>query len=196
MAISVSGRWVRDASTVEAGDAVPDPVGQPAGTWAPVFHDHFSSSMTITDGPNGLVNFGGPTWKAWYPGTASTPDPHTNNPGNELEYYDTSALSTSGGILSMTARRDSSFPGFDYVSGLVNTNPSFNFTYGYVEARVLCPTLSSVWPAFWLLPTDKSWPPEIDVMEAFGAPNSHGEGDSNAIHINVISSNGSEGWGA
>ncbi len=37
--------------------------------------------------------------------------------------------------------------------------------YGYIEARVQVPRGRGLWPAFWLNPEDKVWPPEIDIME-------------------------------
>jgi hypothetical protein len=46
-----------------------------------------------------------------------------------------------------------------------------------------------------LLPTHHAWPPEIDVLEAFGAPNSRGEGGSDQVHINAISSVSGQGDG-
>lgn len=54
-----------------------------------------------------------------------------------------------------------------YVSGAFNTYP-FSQTYGYFEitARVLHG--AGLWPAFWLLPVDQGWPPEIDVAEILG----------------------------
>jgi O-antigen/teichoic acid export membrane protein len=70
--------------------------------------------------------------------------------------------------------------GLPYASGLLTTFRSFSFTYGYVEMRARVPRGKGLWPAFWLLPVDQTWPPEIDVMEVLG-------GDTNAFHATVHS---------
>jgi beta-glucanase (GH16 family) len=57
---------------------------------------------------------------------------------------------------------------FDFYSGLLTTRKSFVQKYGYFEIDAKVPQLSHLLPAFWLLPFDKSWPPEIDVFEAPG----------------------------
>ena len=55
-----------------------------------------------------------------------------------------------------------------YASGLLTTAKSFSQTFGYFEIRAKLPRGRGLWPAFWLAPLDRSWPPEIDVMEAHG----------------------------
>ncbi len=62
--------------------------------------------------------------------------------------------------------------GFDYVSGMLSTQGSFEQRYGYFEANMRVPLGQGLWSAFWLKThhghTPKglpAWPPEIDVME-------------------------------
>ncbi len=54
-----------------------------------------------------------------------------------------------------------------YLSGALNTYP-FSQTYGYFEIKAKVPHGQGLWPAFWLLPVDDAWPPEIDAPEILG----------------------------
>ena len=58
--------------------------------------------------------------------------------------------------------------GYQYTSGSVNTSNSFSQTYGYFEMHAQLPAGQGLWPAFWLLPQNGTWPPEIDAMEMLG----------------------------
>lgn len=83
-------------------------------------------------------------------------------------------------------------PWAKYTSGLITTQFSFSQEYGYFEMRAKLPKGKGVWPAFWLLPIDKSWPPEVDALEAFGDPSSKNEGGRTLIHYASHSTTKSE----
>jgi beta-glucanase (GH16 family) len=114
-------------------------------------------------------------WDTCYPW--STGQGGCTNPGNhELEWYRPSAVGVNQGALHLTASRQpvaAERPGggleyFEFTSGMVSTAHHFEFTYGYVEFRARVPRGQGLWSALWMLPTDESSTPEIDVVEVIG----------------------------
>jgi beta-glucanase (GH16 family) len=57
---------------------------------------------------------------------------------------------------------------FDLTFGMLSSHDRFSFMHGYVEIRAKVPPGAGTWPAFWLLPASKQWPPEIDIFEFLG----------------------------
>jgi len=86
---------------------------------------------------------------------------------HELEYYAPTQVAVQNGTLRITSQRRL-YKGHPYTSGAIETKGKFFFLYGRAEVCARLPYGRGVWPAFWLLPEDRSWPPEIDVMEALG----------------------------
>jgi beta-glucanase (GH16 family) len=91
----------------------------------------------------------------------------------EVECIDPAQSTVAGGVLVMSAAQRSC-GGYSYASGLLESNGRFNFTYGYMEARMRLPSDGAGgiadWPAFWA--DGANWPNdgEIDVMEGLEGP--------------------------
>lgn len=145
-----------------------------AGTATLTFSDEFNGQTLDTA-----------KWGTGYPWGAANGS--TNAANNEAQWYinadyaPTANLGTytvGNGVLDIEqapadAATQSLINGYEYTSGMVNTDKSFSQTYGYFEMRADIPEAPGMWPAFWLLPTGGGWPPELDVMEVFGyAPDS------------------------
>ncbi|WP_426124214.1 family 16 glycosylhydrolase [Pararhizobium sp. PWRC1-1] len=139
-----------------------------------------------------LINGTSGVWQAkyWW-----APEKGATLSGNgELQWYvnplyaPTSAanpFSIDNGVLTITAEQTlasirSQVEGYAYTSGMLTTHGSFAQTYGYFEIRADMPEDRGAWPAFWLLPEDGSWPPELDVVEMRGQ-------DPNTVHVTVHS---------
>jgi hypothetical protein len=78
--------------------------------------------------------------------------------------------------------------------GLVVSNKSFG--YGYFECDATLPNGNGLWPAIWLS-DHKTWPPEIDILEAYsdGSANYCDKLESN-VHYGISGVNkGSSGAG-
>ncbi|MFC3070167.1 family 16 glycosylhydrolase [Phenylobacterium soli] len=153
-----------------------------------------TATLTFSDDFNNLSlwNGSGGTWST----TTHYVDPMGNGsslPSNgEQEWYinanygptaSVKPWTVNNGVLTLTAQKvDPSIAGYlgynqsglpamgsyQYTSGLIETDHSFSQTYGYFEMKAQLPAGQGLWPAFWLMRTDGSWPPELDVMEALG----------------------------
>lgn len=124
----------------------------PAKLWRPAFNDDFTSSSAS------LSN-----WKTQRDDWIKNGIPYSNLEGAG---YLSSNVRVAGGLMNIsTSSRGAA--GFSQSTGSVNTNKRFAFKYGYLEARILVPSCSGCWPAFWMLPSADHWPPEIDIIEYF-----------------------------
>ena len=90
---------------------------------------------------------------------------------NELQCYNNRTKNSrlDFGCLVIEAHKES-MNGFDYTSARLNTKGKFSFQYGYIEMRAILPEGQGVWPAFWMMGNNGSWPAcgEIDIMEMIG----------------------------
>lgn len=98
----------------------------------------------------------------------------------EAQFYtdgriENAAVDQAGGMLTITARRES-WEGNDYTSAKLNSslgdgNPG-SWIGALIEIRARLPAGRGTWPAFWMMPDDcaEGWPNcgEIDIMEHVG----------------------------
>lgn len=96
---------------------------------------------------------------------------------NEKQYYTNSENNcyVSNGSLKIKAIKEN-YGDCDYTSARINTKGKYEVKYGYIEARMALPSMSGIWPAFWMLGANidsKTWPycGEIDIMEAINFNN-------------------------
>jgi len=99
----------------------------------------------------------------------------------EVQWYQADAVTVRDGRVELRAERSDEVATdgtpLEYRSGMISTGPErsrdsepgFEFTYGYVEATVRFPASAGTWPALWLLSADKQSRPEIDIFEWYGA---------------------------
>lgn len=80
---------------------------------------------------------------------------------------------------------------FQYVAAHINTQCSFSQKYGYFEGRMRFNFSKGHHWAFWTLPVQPKWPPELDIVERVGRENdfhnifqnSHGEPTDEPITV-------------
>jgi beta-glucanase (GH16 family) len=167
VAYSRSGVWTDLApkrsfsiTPVSVPAPAPTPTPPPGAAWRLAFHDEFDGAALDTS-----------KWATCYPRPG---DMSCSNTGNgEAQWYKPGNVSVAAGSAQLEARREvttspTTGQKFQYSSGLIQSKPSFNFTYGYMETRMRLPKGSGFWPAFWTWPTSENWPPEIDAMEFYG----------------------------
>lgn len=103
----------------------------------------------------------------------------------ELQYYTESRLKNArveDGKLIIETHKES-YKGMDYTSASVISQNKGDWLYGRIEVRAKLPGGKGIWPAFWMLPTDRGkygWPKggEIDIMEMVGH-------DAKRVHATV-----------
>ena len=139
-------------------------------------------TLTFNDEFNGttLPDTFGSGWKTVFPGNL-----RTLGSNGELQLYvdrdfvnaqgvtpGYSPFSTGDGTLTITAKPTgadaATFNKFAYTSGMINTQDSAQFKYGYIEATAQLPAGKGLWPALWLRSADSSVKSEIDIMEVLG----------------------------
>ncbi len=92
----------------------------------------------------------------------------------ELQYYtETNAFVENGNLAILVSRIQDVF-----LSGRISTKDKFSFRFGKIVGRIRMPSGTGLWPAFWMLGTNRpsvNWPQcgEIDIVEMKG-----GEPDS------------------
>ena len=143
------------------------------------FSEDFSKGLDLWNGTSGLDTR--PGWAMWPQFDAGFTQTGNGEKGRYIQpsYAPTAAanpFSVSNGVLTISANPTPSnllqyTDNLPYTTGWIDTYHEFSQTYGYFEMRAQLPAGQGTWPAFWLLPENGSWPPEIDGMESVNGNN-------------------------
>jgi beta-glucanase (GH16 family) len=150
------------------------------GGAVPTFFDNFAS-----DDPARWITFDGHNWPPpvgapgkWsrcfyygWPSNAGSQDPaaRTLAANKEAQSYEDRAVTIGLDGLVLTAARDANnHSGLPWTSGCIVQSRDAAMLFGYFEMTAKLPKGRGLWPAFWLLSSDMTWPPEIDVLEKVG----------------------------
>jgi beta-glucanase (GH16 family) len=85
----------------------------------------------------------------------------------ERQHYTADSFEVQDGLLKIKADRRQ-VDDREYSSGIITTQSLFDQQYGRFEIRAKMPSGKGMWPAYWLLPTSKNYPFELDVLEVLG----------------------------
>ena len=141
--------------------------------------------IQIKGTPDWSATFTGKTldrsvWSTCYPFYDQDSCQNFGNSTKEGQWYLPSQDQVHDGLLHLVAERKTTQgttangapKTYACRSGMVTSYPGFNFEYGYIQIVASIPTASGLWPALWLAATNLKWPPEMDIVEAWG-PNYH-----------------------
>jgi beta-glucanase (GH16 family) len=165
-------------------------VNLPAQDWQLVWEDQFNG--TQLDATKWAHDLGtGTQYGLWGWGNG------------ELQSYQEENTVVSDGTLKIIAKEEpagvvdpyNASNVMNYSSSKIITAGLFTFRYGRVQARIKTVVGQGFWPAFWMLPTDGSWPcdGEIDIMEQGNriTGNTEAEITTGAAHLGPCSEDGS-----
>ena len=128
--------------------AIVTPVGPTGTNWTMTFNDEFDGTSLNRN-----------AWRSDY---------FPNGGNGEMQQYvsDNSHNNylVQNGNLQIIARKET-LNGQSFTSGIIHTKGLFEQKYGFYEIRAKVPYGKGFWPAFWLLPNQDNWVPEIDVSE-------------------------------
>lgn len=93
----------------------------------------------------------------------TNPDWGMYDPANNRQWFDKSAVCLTNRGVELGLTRNT-LDGIKTGIGLISSKQTFS--YGYFEWVINLPRGAKLWPAVWLTGAD-TWPPEIDVMEAY-----------------------------
>ena len=127
-----------------------------------VFNDEFDRNSWSEDNRKWIV---GEHWGMHHPNRLNV---HYGEPKLLKSNTETAALFTVKHN-PKTFNRENKKITIPFEVSLLSSNKTFQQQYGRFECRMTLPKGRGVWPAFWMW--GPTWPPEIDVIEAYGDRN-------------------------
>ena len=114
-----------------------------------------SQTITYPDGYNTLY------WSDEFNGNSLDTSKWTYDIGNgnygwgngESQYYTDHNETVNNGVLTIKGKKEN-IESYSYTSTRIKTQNKVKFTYGYIEASIALPTVTGMWPAFWMMPNN------------------------------------------